>query len=162
MSPKRRLLLDTNMLLLWLVGSHDRRRIKGFKRTEQFEAEDFDLLNQLIIQCGLPIATTSHVLTEVSNQAGQLTGKVKRACFQILAGYVQRAEELHAMAKSVVSDPVFIRLGLTDVAIAHLAQDQLLSVITVDFDLWQHLMKIGVKAHNFNHLRSSRLVPEDY
>jgi hypothetical protein len=39
-----RLLIDTNVLLLHVVGSHDRMLIERLKRTATFTQADFDLL----------------------------------------------------------------------------------------------------------------------
>ncbi len=42
------ILIDTNILLLWFVGSVNRSRIFQFNRTEQFLPEDYDLLLQIL------------------------------------------------------------------------------------------------------------------
>ena len=64
-------LLDTNLLLLFLVDSYERKRIRNFKRTSTFSEEDFDLL-AAFLQAFKKILTTPHILTEVSNLAGSL------------------------------------------------------------------------------------------
>lgn len=38
------ILIDTNIFLLYLIGSVNRKRISRFKRTIQFVPEDYDLL----------------------------------------------------------------------------------------------------------------------
>ncbi|MDJ0660249.1 MAG: hypothetical protein QNJ42_12275 [Crocosphaera sp.] len=42
------IVIDTNILLLLIVGSANRKRISQFKRTQQFIPEDYDLLIELI------------------------------------------------------------------------------------------------------------------
>ena len=42
----KRILIDTNILLLYLVGRVNRERITRFKRTAQFIPEDYDILLQ--------------------------------------------------------------------------------------------------------------------
>ena len=66
-------LIDANLLVLYLVGKTNKRRIRDFKPCDVFEIEDFDLLEQLVAYLGKPI-TTPHILTEVSNLA-KLHGK---------------------------------------------------------------------------------------
>jgi len=39
-----RLLVDTNVLVLFAVGAVNRQRIQTFKRSSQYAAQDFDLL----------------------------------------------------------------------------------------------------------------------
>jgi hypothetical protein len=66
-------LVDTNLLVLYLVGTLNRRKITEFKRTSNFEISDFDLLSRLIKWFGRLIATP-HVLSQVSDLA-DLPGK---------------------------------------------------------------------------------------
>ena len=42
------ILVDTNILLLYIVGLVNRQRIPKFKRTNQFIPEDYDLLVQIL------------------------------------------------------------------------------------------------------------------
>ncbi|HEY7305310.1 MAG TPA: hypothetical protein VH601_14395 [Bryobacteraceae bacterium] len=62
----RGLLIDTNLLVLFAVGSVNRDRIETFKRTRRYTAEDFDLLLRVLGNWGVRY-TTPHVLAEVSN-----------------------------------------------------------------------------------------------
>ena len=66
-------LVDSNLLVLFLVGTVNKRRILEFKRTQGFTLEDFDLLENLIRWFGRLIATP-HVLAQVSDLA-DLPGK---------------------------------------------------------------------------------------
>jgi hypothetical protein len=59
-------LVDTNLLVLLLVGLVNKRRILDFKRTQNFTIEDFDLLSRLISWFG-KLFTTPHVLSQVSD-----------------------------------------------------------------------------------------------
>src|SRR5437868_3470412 len=59
-------LVDTNLLVLLLVGRVRERRILEFKRTENFTIEDFHLLERLVAWFGKLIATP-HVLSQVSD-----------------------------------------------------------------------------------------------
>jgi hypothetical protein len=42
------ILIDTNILLLYFVGTVNRERISRFNRTQQFIPEDYDLLLQIL------------------------------------------------------------------------------------------------------------------
>ena len=42
------LLIDTNLLVLFAVGSVNRGRIENFKRTRQYTIRDFELLLQVL------------------------------------------------------------------------------------------------------------------
>jgi hypothetical protein len=60
-----RLLVDTNLLVLFAVGNVNRGRIESFKRTRQYTGRDFDLLQKLLDRSS--VHTVAHVLAEVSN-----------------------------------------------------------------------------------------------
>ena len=153
-----RLLLDTNTLLLWFIGAYDRRRIQTFKRTAQFTEGDYELLIEVVQAFG-SFVTTPHILTEVCNLSDMLVGDVRRDFCQTFARHIQMLDEHQLSATIVAADPVFDRIGMTDTAIAQLAKRHSFVVVTVDLDLYVHLAAIGVDVVNFNHVRSSRLVP---
>ena len=50
-------LVDANLLVLFLVGAVNEKRILDFKRTQDFTIEDFELLRRLIDWFGKLIAT---------------------------------------------------------------------------------------------------------
>src|SRR3984957_10032491 len=60
------LLVDTNLLVLFAVGSVNRNRIETFKRTRQYTRDDYDLLVR-VLQEYEPLFTVAHILAEVSN-----------------------------------------------------------------------------------------------
>lgn len=59
------ILVDTNLLVLLVVGSVSRDRIARFKRTTSYSAADWDLLIGILEQIALRY-TVPHVLAEVS------------------------------------------------------------------------------------------------
>jgi hypothetical protein len=144
-------LIDANLLVLYLVGKTNNRRIRDFKPCDVFEVEDFDLLERLVGYLGKTI-TTPHILTEVSNLA-KLHGKELASFRQGYRVLVEQMDEFHDESRAVVAEPAFMRLGLTDAAIAMLSRRNLL-VLTGDLYLWDLLQRRGVDAVNFNHLRA--------
>jgi rRNA-processing protein FCF1 len=144
------LLIDTNLLILYLVGRTNKRRILTFKRTQTYAIEDFDLLERFISNFN-KLITTPHVLTEVSNLAS-LHGKELRALRGAFRSLVEQMKEFFDESQSVVADASFDRLGLTDAAIAMIGRHNLL-VLTDDLDLHTLLLRRGVDALNFNHIR---------
>jgi hypothetical protein len=75
---------DTNILLLLVVGFYDRQLISQFKRTLSYTPEDYDLVDAFVGEFE-NIVTTSSVLTEVSNLAGQLNCALRSRCFEVFA-----------------------------------------------------------------------------
>lgn len=60
-------LVDTNLLVLYLVGLVNKKRIETFKRTQGFDVEDFERLTNLINYLGPRLVATPHVLSQVSD-----------------------------------------------------------------------------------------------
>jgi rRNA-processing protein FCF1 len=145
-------LVDANLLLLYVVGAHDREMISSFKRTAKFTPEDFLILTT-VLDTFHRVVTTPHVLTEVSNLAGQLKEHLKPAVFQLFAQTIQVLSEEYVPAREVSSHPAFSGFGLTDTAILQQARGKYL-VLTEDFRLSQYLGHQGVDVLNFNHLRT--------
>jgi hypothetical protein len=63
--------IDSNLLLLYLIGKFEPSLIRSFRRTQQFSEAEFQLLTRFV---GLfdKVLTLPNILTEVSNLAGQL------------------------------------------------------------------------------------------
>lgn len=152
--PARPLLLvDTNLLLLLLVGSADRSQIERFKRTTRYTPEDFDLLEAYVSQFeGLLV--TPNVLTEVSNLTGQLAEPFRSRVFGTIGLLAAQVTEEYVPSAAVTREPEFVRLGLTDVSIL-LATRERAEVLTDDLPLYLKLARSGVSAVNFNHLRTA-------
>jgi len=147
------IVLDSNLLLLLVVGRLDPDRIVKFSRTSMFTKKDFDTLKHLVSSFSR-IVTTPNVLTEVSNFVGQLENPARKQCFGLLSTIIDVLEERFITSADATADRAFLRLGLTDAAILRLA-DSPYPVLTTDFDLWRHLSDRGIDALNFNHIRAA-------
>ena len=144
-------LVDSNLLVLLLVGLVNKARTPEFKRTQNFTIADFDTLSTLIGWFG-KLATTPHVLSQVSDLT-DLSGKelaIGRKHFAVL---VEKVEEYYDTSTALVTDPLFARLGLTDAAIANVSSRGIL-VLTSDLILQLALQQRGFDALNFNHVRA--------
>ena len=87
------LLIDTNLVVLFAVGTVNRKRIEAFKRTRQYTEADFDLLLRLLDRPG-PVYTTPHILAEVSNLT-DLSGPERVTVRQVLKQAISQLNEIH-------------------------------------------------------------------
>jgi len=147
------ILIDTNILLLWFVGTVNRERISKFKRTENFVPEDYDTLLQILSSFN-KIVTTPNILTEVNSLANQLGEPERSQCLSVFAEGMARLNESYLESTEVVRTDSFTKFGLTDCGIATLAKNKYL-VLTDDFKLANYLQKIEIDTINFNHIRPS-------
>lgn len=144
------LLIDTNLLVLCLVGRTNKRRIENFKRTRAYTIQDYELLEDFIFQFKR-IVTTPHILTETSNLT-DLSGPELKTLRSFFRDYVDAVDESMRDGKAVVADADFARLGFADGATT-LVSDALL-VLTDDLTLALTLARRGIDTINFNHLRT--------
>lgn len=148
----RGVLLDANLLILYLVGSHDPRLIQTTKATRQFNKQDFEFVARLVAYMER-LVTTPHVLTEVNGLSN--TGVPRRHRYDYLSTFREQIGgmvEVLAEAKEIALRDVFLRLGLTDAAIITLATDGPL-VVSTDLDLCVALESRGLDVVNYNHIR---------
>jgi rRNA-processing protein FCF1 len=153
---RRGLLVDTNVLLLFLLGSLDRKLIQHKIVSNQgFDEADFDSLVTFVSRFQ-KLITTPHILTEVSNHAEKLKGEDRQRIFLKLVSLIEAMDEHSEPSKQISRSDAFVRFGLTDAAISAIAKKQFL-VLTVDFALTGYLRKQGIEAINFNNVRQFTL-----
>lgn len=151
----RSLLVDSNLLVLFVVGAYDRNLIARFKRTAQFEPDDYDRLVDAMGQFQT-VLVTPHVLTETSNLIGQLNDPARTGVRTRLYALLELTTEQHVAARDT-AETSFVKFGLTDAAIEQVS-DASPAVLTDDHVLAGYLKSRGVHAFNFNHLRSADML----
>lgn len=154
-AARKALLVDTNLLVLLVVGMADPRQIDRFNRTRAYTRADFELLAEFVNEFEL-LVTTPHVMTETSNLAGQLAEPLRGRALAVLAGLIVQSDERYYPSATLASEPVYLQLGLTDTAVAHAARDRV-AVLTDDLPLYGRLASSGADVFNFNHVRFGSL-----
>ncbi|NNA50500.1 PIN domain-containing protein [Pseudomonas lactis] len=148
---KRRVLIDTNLLMLLVVGYYDKDFVSEHKRTNKFTADDFDILEILIE--GANIVLTPNVLTEASNLLWQCSEPHKSLIRSKLAQIAHICDEQFIASSDVISCPEFMNLGLTDAGILELKKVSGL-ILTQDLDLHLAALARGLETENFTHYRN--------
>lgn len=146
-------LLDTNLLVLLIIGLVDREKIPSHKRTNKYTPDDFDLLIHLLDRFQ-KIVVTPHILAETSNLIDTFTGQMKALPFQRLKTVVERVTvvEIHFSAIEACQLSGFERFGLSDAALVEVAREKYL-ILTDDFNLMGFALSQSVDVINFNHIR---------
>jgi hypothetical protein len=149
---RRGVLVDSNLLLLLFIGIFDPARIKKFKRTVRFSEADFSLLVNFLASFEKTI-TTPHILTEVSNLAGQLDSTLLPGFYSVYAASIQRMEEVNRPSIEIVQADIFNTFGLTDSVIGLVANTPFL-VLTDDLRLAAFLAHKKIDVVPFDVVRS--------
>jgi predicted nucleic acid-binding protein len=147
-----RLLVDSNLLVLFAVGTVNRRRIETFKRTRQYTIQEFDLLIQVLGQWR-SLYTVPHVLAEVSDLT-DLSGLERPRVRQVLKDTISILIEAPISSAKAALDSAYSSLGLVDAAIGAVAREHKCTVLTDDLDLYLRLQRDNVEVLNFTHLRA--------
>lgn len=146
------IIVDTNILLLYIIGKYDKNFIESFKRTQKYVKDDFELLKAFISKFKV-IIITPNVLTEVHNLANQSGEKRMVEINAVFKDCVNSIlNEKYVDSKKIINDTLFGKLELTDVSIEIIAREGYL-VLTDDFKMSQVLNSKKIDALNFNHLR---------
>ena len=147
------LLIDTNLLLLLVIGAAVPETLATFKplKNQGFSQTDYSILARFASRF-TKLITTPHVLTEVSNHCDKLKGDHRLQFCDGIVPFIKRLKEETVEAAILCQRERFVDFGLTDMAIAEISPDSFL-VATVDFELCGYLNEKNVDAVNFNHLR---------
>lgn len=148
------ILIDTNILILWVVGTVNRERISRFNRTKTFTPNDYDILSQLLDYFSR-VVTTPHILTEVNSLMNTLGEPERSTGLQILGEALQNSDKVYEEyreSSQIMQNNQFYKFGLTDCGIMEVCQGRYL-VLTDDFKLAGYLFSQNIDTINFNHIR---------
>jgi len=144
-------ILDTNLMLLLIVGTYSIGRIETFKRTLKYTSSDFRLISNMLARMDRRIITPN-IFTETDNFCRQLPEKEYDAVSRTMVRLCAEFMEVYTPSRDALSHPLYSRLGITDCITLALASEKHL-VITDDFALANRITSMGGDAININHLR---------
>ncbi len=144
--------LDSNLLLLLVVGLAGEKYISKHKRLAAYAVEDYRLLVESI--SGVErVIVTPNTLTETSNLLGYIAEPDRSHLYLAFRELIGLAEEKYYESDQSTRRAEFPRLGLTDSAILEAVSDAN-PLLTVHLDLYLAALAAGGKAMNFNHMRT--------
>jgi hypothetical protein len=141
------ILIDTSLVLLYIVGSFDINEVRSFKRTNMFSEDDFEKISKFVDYFDLKI-TTPHDLTEVSDFIDN------RQNFQVaLKGYIEISQEIFLDSLELSKKDTFLKFGLADTSVTYSAKDSYL-IFTNDRPLYGFLINSEIDAVNLDQIRN--------
>ena len=148
-----RAFLDTNLLVLRLIGQLTPDLIGSHKRVRAYRPGDLEGLNEIL--AGQRLCTNVAVLTETSNLLGAGERETPAGAQRALASFAGRAEIIATDINAICKLPVLVRYGFTDASLV-LAALSGITVVTDDFPLAGLMAKRDLPVINFNALRTGR------
>ena len=132
--PPAGYLVDTNLLLLFVVGSESPHLISKHRRLESYSEDDYYALHILLNHAGR-IFVTPNTLTETCNLLGQHGEPERSGLLRRLQAIIQDTQEIVISSARASAHPAFCRLGLTDVVLLEAASSDT-PLLTLDFQLY--------------------------
>lgn len=170
-----KVLVDSNLLLLFLVGIIDKRLISNFKRLRVFkgrEIEAFETLTELLdlLASDGTLITLPNIMTEISNLANQADENSKKKFFKHFIKWFDQQtslapsllKEQYIESRLVIRNRQFLFLHLTDTAIvASMLREENMITVTRDLSLYVEQDKhYGLPTQKMvDELREKRIYP---
>jgi hypothetical protein len=148
-------IVDTNLLVLLVVGRASRAYISKHKRLTAFVQEDYDALVRILGNAS-ELLVTPHALAEASNLAAYIGEPARSEVLGVLQNLIRSATEVPVASKSAAERQEFIRLGLTDAAMLEVTSQEIV-LLSTDLALCIAAESTGKLAMNFNHVRDQYL-----
>ena len=142
-----KMLVDTNVLVLLVIGMTDPEYIAKHKRTRtKYGVDHFNRLWDLVSQAD-GIVCTPNVVTEAANLLNQSRDPMRAELMRKLAELVVIWEEIYVPSRTAAVSPRFLRFGLTDTAILSLPERPV-KILTDDLALFAECFAVGLDAVN--------------
>lgn len=141
----RGVIVDTDLLLAFLVGNFDRKWVARHKRTNEYSPEDYDDITAILERFRGRILTTCAILTEVNNLlfAKGSPSEHLAAYAESFRSFLKVSTELDEASTKMAAMPHLPEFGLTDLGILACALDRYL-VLTDDGPLAGYLRRNSV------------------
>lgn len=130
------LIVDTNVMLLFLVGKYDLDFIKNFPfhRTARYSKSDFGILEDVFKNFN-KIIITPHTLTELSNLSKKVNSYRIEEYFNVFINVLLQFDELNVDKNIILKSPNLYKFGVADFAIWSIAKGKKYLVFTDDYTL---------------------------
>jgi hypothetical protein len=144
------IVVDANLLLLFVVGTAERELINKHKRLKVYTEDDYDILVHNLATA-TSVVVTPNVLTETSNLACQIGEPAKSRILEVFRIIIHKLDEQPISSQQASNQPEFLRLGLTDAGLLESLSSST-TLLTADLDLYLAAQSRGYSAVNFHHL----------
>jgi predicted nucleic acid-binding protein len=152
------LLLDSNLLVLFIVGSAGENLIGRHNCLDAFDVDDYRQITSMIAGASRLILV-AHVLVETSNLIRQISEPAKSEVTAILKLLIDRFPEEAVSSADATIHTQYLRLGLTDAVLLTLSITPNAVLFTADHDLYGAATGEGREAYNFFHFKASGFAP---
>lgn len=149
------ILIDTNALVVLILGIIDPSLISKSKRTSIYEEEDFNDLLDVIGEIE-NIVVLPNIWTEVDNLLNGISGTYKTQYVQKLTETIKSTTEKYLKSESATLCHGFYDLGLTDSLILEYSKECDF-LVTSDSRLSDYAQAYGIKVYDMVRARNEKI-----
>lgn len=139
--PPSSYFVDTNLLILLVVGNVDSDHIQRHNRTRSYTVDDYKKLSQILADVK-QILVTPNILTETNNLLGDDERMVEMLKKLIHTSYIK---EIYVKSRMVIERDEFAWLGLTDCGLLMVITPET-PLLSDDFDLTRTALKLNSRT----------------
>jgi len=147
-------LIDSNALIVLILGLKDTKLIPKHKRTSIYYEQDFYDL-QAVIEDIRNLVVLPNNWTEVNNLLNNFKGDYKQEYIYKITDTIKNSTEKYIPSNFAVENFAFIELGITDTLILECAKECKL-IITSDSKLSDYANALGFKVFDLVKNRNDR------
>jgi rRNA-processing protein FCF1 len=115
------IIIDTNALILLVLGTVNLNNIGRHRRLSVYTEEDFWTVSSLVNDEN-QLLSTPNTWTEVDNLCNNMRGEDRQRYINVMKHIVSASTEKFITTRSVVEDHYFADIGITDTIILNLAK----------------------------------------
>lgn len=145
--------IDSNLLVLLLIGKYQPSYIPKFKPTASFLSDDLEIVSHFVAQFR-SVVISPHVLAETSNHSFKMPEGNLKQYLDVFVGLVGTFKETIVSKDAILSHRYFKKLGVTDVGLILCCLEGKFLLLTIDRKLANMATECGVEAVHLNELRS--------
>lgn len=146
--------IDTNALIILILGLMDPRQIGSHKRTSIYNENDFLELSAIIGSLDR-LVTLPNIWTETDNLLNNFNHDHRWNYYQVLKNLISETSEKYLSTSTALNNDSFLELGVTDSLILEIGKDCEF-IITSDSKLSDYAIANGIKVYDVVKVRNSR------
>jgi hypothetical protein len=143
-------IIDTNLLVLLLIGLYNPGLIKSHKRTSGYNIEDFEMIKFIFDQAER-VYITPHILSEISNLTD--TDWNDYNLFNTFKALTESQMEVYTPKGKLLGFQYLPQIGITDTSMYFAAMETNSIVLTADEECAPYLESLDCKVLRFSALQ---------
>ena len=155
---RKGIIIDTNVMLVYIVGIYDHNYLPKFNKTRGYDREVFEYIYSVLAQFRRHIITP-HILTELSNLSPKIRdnkqGKKIAVYFDVFRRVLERTNEEYINKGQVLNSTLLPKLGITDLTIVEAAEKYKCLVFTDDGPATGYMRHKGIEVLYLKEIRTA-------